>query len=188
MKKHAKGKSKRAFGILITILAVLTLYGSASAKDKKHGSEVIVLKKDGKTIRAELLAVKNDEIILMDSLNMSGITLKSDEIRKITIVKKSGFFKGIGYGLVIGGASGALLGFASGDDDPGWFSFTADEKAAMGAMGFGILGAVTGGVIGLIKGMDDSVVLEGKTPEERKLILKKLNSRSRFPQQIPQSL
>lgn len=186
MKKYSRGKKKRAIGIIIFILTIISLHGNSFAKDRKHGSDVIVQKKDGKTIKAELLAVKNDEIILMDSFNMSGITLKSDEIQKITITKKSSIFKGMGFGLLIGGGSGALLGLASGDDDPGWFSMTAGEKAAMGGLGFGILGALTGGVVGAIKGIDDAVVLEGGTPEETKLILKKLNSRSRFPQVVPQ--
>jgi hypothetical protein len=187
MKKFLGGKKKQTIGILIFILAIISLPGSFFAKDKKHGCEVIVKKKDGATIKAELLIVKNDEIILMDSFNMSGITLTADEIQKITITKKSRFFKGIGLGLVIGGGSGALLGFASGDDDSGWFRWTAEEKAVMGGLGLGVVGLLTGGIVGAIKGIDESVVLEGRTPEEMKLILKKLNSRSRFPQDVPQT-
>ena len=43
---------------------------------------------------------------------------------------------------------GAVIGLASGDDPPGFLSFTAEEKAALGAFVFGGLG----GVIGLIAG------------------------------------
>ena len=60
--------------------------------------------------------------------------------------------KGAGIGLLIGAATGAVIGFASGDDGPGWFSFTAEEKAALGAVGLGGLGAV----IGLIAGAASS--------------------------------
>ena len=171
---------------IILILTFFILLGNLSAKDRKKGADIIVQKKDGKIIKGELLAVKNDAIILMDSLNLSGITMKSKEIQKITIAKKSGFFKGLGLGLVIGGGSGALLGLASGDDKPGLFSMTAGEKTAVGGLGFGILGALAGGIVGAIKGIDESVVLEGRTPEEMERVLKKLNTKSRFPQAVPQ--
>ncbi len=55
---------------------------------------------------------------------------------------------GAGIGLLIGAFSGALIGLASGDDPSGFLSFTAGEKAALGAFVFGGLG----GVIGLIAG------------------------------------
>ena len=171
---------------IILILTFFILLGNLSAKDRKKGADIIVQKKDGTTIKGELLAVKNDAIILMDSLNLSGITMKSKEIQKITIAKKSGFFKGLGLGLVIGGGSGALLGLASGDDKPGLFSMTAGEKTAVGGLGFGILGALAGGIVGAIKGIDESVALEGRTPEEMERVLRKLNTKSRFPQAVPQ--
>ncbi len=53
-----------------------------------------------------------------------------------------------GIGLLAGAFSGAFIGLASGDDPPGFFSFTAVEKAALGAF---VLGGL-GGVIGLIAG------------------------------------
>ena len=74
--------------VIILILTSFCVLGNLSAQDRKKGAEIIVQKKDGKTIRGELLAVKNDEIILMDSINQSGIKLKSEGIQKITIAKK----------------------------------------------------------------------------------------------------
>ena len=171
---------------IIILLTFLCLLGNLSAKDRKKGAEVIIQKKDGKTFKGELLAVKNDEIILMDSINQSGIKLKSKGIQKITIVKKGELFKGMGLGLVIGGGSGAMLGFASGDDKSGWFSMTAGEKAVVGGLALGVLGALGGGIWGAIKGVDESVVLDGRTPEEMERVLEKLNTKSRFPQTLPQ--
>jgi len=172
--------------VIILILTSFCLLGNLSAQDRKKGADIIVKKKDGKTIRGELLAVKNDEIILMDSLNQTGIKLKSEGIQKITIVKKGGFFKGLGLGLAIGGGSGAVLGLASGNDEPGFFSMTAGEKMAVGGLGLGVLGALAGGILGVIKGVDESVVLEGRAHEEMERVLKKLSSKSRFPQALPQ--
>jgi len=187
MKKQFAGKRRQKIRVIILTLSFFCLLGNLSARDRKKGADIIIQKKDGKTIKGELLAVKNNEIILMDSINLSGIKLKSEEIQKITIARKSGFFKGMGLGLVIGGGSGALLGLASGDDKAGWFSMTAGEKSAAGGLGLGILGALAGGIVGAIKGIDESVALEGRTQEEMDRIFQKLNTKSRFPQSVPQS-
>lgn len=51
-------------------------------------------------------------------------------------------------GLGVGGAVGALLGYAGGDDEPGIMSMSAGSKAAAGAVTFGVLGALVGVLIG----------------------------------------
>lgn len=182
MRDKKNQKMRQSIKMIVILFLFFCLSVEIFAKDKKHGSDVQVHKKDGGVIKGELLAVKNEEIILMDSLTLSGITLNTFDIRRINIVKKSGLFKGMGLGLLIGGASGALLGFASGDDKQGFMSFTAGEKAGMAALGLGIVGTLVGGTVGTIGGLDDKVTLEGRTPEEMGRILKKLNARSRFPQ------
>ena len=56
----------------------------------------------------------------------------------------NGFFLGALTGFVVGG----FVGLVSGDDEPGWFSFTAEEKAVI----LGVLGTVPGAIIGGIVG------------------------------------
>jgi hypothetical protein len=52
---------------------------------------------------------------------------------------------GLGRGLLVGAGVGALFGFLAGDDDPQlWFSYTAEQKALMGAAGLGVVGGVIG--------------------------------------------
>jgi len=48
-------------------------------------------------------------------------------------------------------------------------------------LGFAILAAPIGGIVGGLMGIDEKIVLDGKSPEEIEQILKKLNSKSRFP-------
>lgn len=67
--------------------------------------------------------------------------------------------KGAGIGLLVGAATGAVIGFASGDDTSscsGWFClrFTAEEKAVLGAVGLGGLGAVIGLIAGAASGSE----------------------------------
>jgi hypothetical protein len=62
--------------------------------------------------------------------------------------------QGAGIGSLIGVTSGVLIGYASGDDPPGWFAFTAGEKAVLAGVGLGLTGLVVGTVVGLLKTSD----------------------------------
>jgi hypothetical protein len=174
MKKIAFKPMMKVFVPIFVLVGLLFLTPDSFAKEKRNGALILVQKKDGQRIKAELLAVKDTSLILMDSWNLSGITEDIHEIRTIQILKKSKFFEGLGYGLLIGGGSGALLGLLSGNDQGGFFRFSAGEKALMGGIGFAILGAPIGGVLGAIAGIDETISLEGRSPEEIKLILNKL--------------
>jgi len=186
-KTYLRGKRKKGF--VAVLLVVTSLFvATADAKEKKRGAELLIQKNDGQKIRGELLAVKEKSLILMDSSSLSGVTVDIGEINIIRVVKKSKLFQGLGYGLLIGGGSGALLGFASGNDKPGWFSLTAGQKAALGALGFGVLAMSVGGIWGSIKGIDESIEMEGRSQEEIKFILKKLNSNSRYPEALPENI
>lgn len=76
-----------------------------------------------------------------------------------------GAAEGMGIGAGAGALAGVLLGFADGDDPPcgdsEWcfFNLTAGEKAVLGGIAFGGLGAIVGLVIGGVAGSDD--VYEG---------------------------
>ena len=52
--------------------------------------------------------------------------------------------RGGAIGLLVGAGVGAVIGLASGDDTPCWIACTASEKAAIGAVMFGAVGAVIG--------------------------------------------
>lgn len=170
------------------VAVVLSLVMSLVAKEKKQGAELLVQTKDGRAVKAELLAVKERNLILMDTLTSSEIVIGIDQARSIKIVKKSKLFQGLGLGLLVGGGGGAGIGFLSGDDKGGWFALTAEEKALYGAVGFGILGSALGGIYGIIKGTDEYVETEGMTPQEIEGILIKLDGKARFPQRQPQDI
>lgn len=88
-----------------------------------------------------------------------------EQIKYLTLQKKNSAMKGLLIGLGSGIVTGAVLGFASGDDYVApytnsfgdifiaignAFAMTAGEKALFGAIGLGTLGAITGVVIGTI--------------------------------------
>jgi len=76
-------------------------------------------------------------------------SIDAAQINTITLKKKNAGLKGTLIGFGIGAAIGAIVGLASGDDDPKqWFAYTAGEKA----VGLGVMGGITGAVIGGIAG------------------------------------
>ena len=71
------------------------------------------------------------------------------DLEYVTISRHGRTGRSILIGFAIGATTGALAGFASGDDPPGWFALTAGEKA----FGVGLLGAGVGAITGLIIGV-----------------------------------
>lgn len=71
------------------------------------------------------------------------------QIQKVRFRRVGNTGRGIMYGAIIGGATGGIIGLASGDDPPNtWFSLTASEKALGGGIGLAFFGSIIGGVIG----------------------------------------
>jgi hypothetical protein len=188
MKKTASNPMRKVFVPVFLLLGLFFLVSDSSAKEKSNGALILVQNIDGQRIEGELLAVKDTNLVLLDSGNLCGITEDIHGIRTIQILKKSKFFKGLGYGLLIGGGSGALIGLLSGSDQEGFLRFSAGEKALMGGIGFAILGAPIGGIWGAIEGIDETISLEGRSPEEIKRILNKLSLLARFPVELPENL
>jgi len=95
-----------------------------------------------------------------------------EALRSVRFVSRGrGMAEGAVIGLLSGAAIGALIGYGSGDDCPRggcslslsgpqkgpMFGFSATQKAAFGAIGFGALGLVTGSVIGAFVGHREDV-------------------------------
>jgi len=179
----------RKNGIVAALLVVTSFFvADVSAKEKNRGAELLIQKKDGQEIRGELLTVKGSRLLLMDSSSLSGVTLDIGEISLIRVVKKSKFFKGLGYGSLLGVGIGAMLGLAQGDDEPGFMSWKAGDYALILGLAGGVLGGSVGGILGSLEGIDESIDLEGRSNDEIRLILNKLNSRSRYPAALPENI
>jgi hypothetical protein len=170
-----------ALGMLIFLL---TGNGMLFAKKEKPGATIVVQKMDGQTVRGELLQVKNGTLNLLIQENATKVNVRLDEIHSLRSEKKSAFLKGIGIGILAGAASGALGGFLSGDDEPSgpWdiFCFTAGEKALGFGVSLGAIGGVIGGGIGILKGIDKTININGLSPEKLRRIEAKLAARARY--------
>lgn len=96
-----------------------------------------------------------DSLVVVDSHGNATRILRSN----VTAVDTSaGRFRhpwqGLGIGLLAGGAAGMAIGFAQGDDPPGFMSMTASENAVLGGAVLGVLGGITGLVVGSLTKTD----------------------------------
>ncbi|HUU04607.1 MAG TPA: hypothetical protein VMZ49_01900 [Patescibacteria group bacterium] len=167
------------------LIAVLLFPGNVPAAKKKSGHTLTLTLKTGGVAKGELLAVKDDRLVIFDANSLSGKEVRIGDVAQIRVQKKAKFFKLLGLGILIGGASGALVGLLSGDDPDGWFSYTAGEKAGLGAVLGGGLGAIAGGIGGALKGIDESMNCGSLSPPALIQLFGKLKKYARDSREVP---
>jgi hypothetical protein len=161
-------KSQRK-GILresLTVILVLALFAPVLEAKERRGARLVVTKKDGTVVQGELLVVKGEDLILMDGSTSEGITESLQEIQTIKVIKKSKLLKGLGIGFLVGAVPGALVGASKGQENPGLLEFTPGGGAVAGAIVFGTLGALIGGVVGVIAGIDQNITIKNTSSQE----------------------
>ena len=104
---------------------------------------------------ARVLSVRNDSLLLQVApADTLAVALAGVTQLDVSTGRRRHTLQGAGIGALAGVASGALLGFADGDDPPGFLSMTASEKAALGGATLGVAGLVIGTVVGALKVSD----------------------------------
>ena len=180
----------KKFIFLFLVFSILALSGDLFAKERK-GADLIAQKTDGEQVRGELIAVKENSLLLLDRETGADVSVDIREIKLIEIVKKSKSLAWGGIGLVSGAVIGVLGGYLSGDDPSGMITgfgppmpfpglFTADEKALLSGISYGIIGGALGGIGGAIAGADKIIQFEGKSETEIRKALNKLRKKARI--------
>lgn len=133
--------------VLFAIVLILSL--NVSAQNEVFSNTFIrVYDLDGKkTDKGKIKAVSENSIELY--LNGETKIVPLNKIGKIKTKRSGG--NNVAKGAIIGGGSFAFIGLLSGDDDEGFFSFSATDKAALGLIGGGLLGAIVGGITTIFK-------------------------------------
>ena len=147
----------KKFTALFLVFSVSVLSVNLYAKERR-GAKLIVTKTDSQQIRGELITIKPNSLLL---LNTEGKDVSVDiaDIKVITIVKKSKALLGAGLGLIILGGGPAL-----------YIEISARNKGLKGidlgderiwALVFGLIGAAAGlligGVTGALLGTDKKI-------------------------------
>ncbi len=134
-------------------------------RDDNEGAGVTLLLKDRTEIKGELLSVRDSTITICTEHSATEdelakgvypiISIKGQEIQKITVEGESKFWEGAGYGALIGAAVGVGLGIAGGE---GGYLKTIEAKALVGAILLSPLGAITGGIVGAVNSTDEVII------------------------------
>jgi hypothetical protein len=96
-----------------------------------------------------LISMQKEQLRWYDTANKEMQRFEYNDLGKAEIYKKGKVGRSVLTGLLIGGAIGAIIGYASGDDTNSFIAFTAGEKAFGLGVGVGGLGAITGLILGL---------------------------------------
>jgi hypothetical protein len=163
---------------LFLVFSLMMLSANLYAKERR-GAKLIITKKDGQQISGELITVKPNSLLLLDTKGKDMSVYVAD-IEVIRIEKKSGFWKGAGTGALIGVGTGALIGFLDGDDSSGLFRFTAGQKAIIIGIAFGALGLLIGGIVELASKGEKTIQFENMTDLEIQETLDRLCKKARI--------
>ena len=147
--------------ILIACLFILCLHNSVEAqsplpvKADPSKSEITLLSGTDQVTGA-LFQLKDSSILVSNSLvkldyetgNYEVSELYIDDINLISTKKRGRSLQGLLIGGAIGIGTGAAIGLISGDDTGYILAFTAEQKALMGGVSLGAIGALAGAVVG----------------------------------------
>jgi len=169
----------RKIHALLGVLLLAAISTTLVAKERA-GAEVILAKKDGLVVKGELVAIKNDSVLLVDASGGGDSSIVISDIRSIKIVKGSKAGLGIAIGALVGGAAGALIGHEIGKPNGGLIDVSAAITVG-GAAGGVFAGGLAGYLIGHHTKKGEILQFEGESPERIEAILGKLRSLARVP-------
>ena len=151
--------TSKKFISLFLVFSLVML--STNLYAKKRGAKLIVTKNDGQQIQGELITVKPNSLLLLDTEGKDE-SIDIADIRIIRIVKKGAL-----YGLLVGGGLGLIAGIDN-KEDPFLDSF----------LGCIIL---VGLPVALIVGTDKTIQIEGMSDSEIQATLEYLRKKARIP-------
>jgi len=160
--------------VSVLLVVSLLIFSLDLPAKERHGAELVVTKLDGQQIKGELIAVKQNSLLLL-SPEGADVSVDIKDINIIKIEKKSKVAKGAGIGFLVGALPGALLGSLSGDPD------VEVLGALLGVAILGGVGSLMGALIGAASSQYKKIKIEGKSDAEIKEILEKLRHRARLP-------
>ena len=190
-----KGKKFIALFLILSLIEIncatlQSLSQKRESRRKKRGANLIIQKINGQQIWGELITVKPSSLLLLNTEGKD-VSVDIEEIKVITVVKKSKVSKGIGIGLVIGGVSAIYFGSKYRDTKdlgilnflyifyfllpPLWFKYELGTMVLGGS-----IGAVVGGLIGASLGRDKIIQIEEMTDLQIKEAMDKLRKKARI--------
>ncbi len=160
-------KKGKKFIALFLISSVLAL--SANLYAKKRGAELLIKKKNGFAFKGELIAVKENSLLLLQD-GVDDVSFDIRDIETIRIVKKSQVLLRALLGIPVGFIMGGMAGHISDEQ------FGGLAGAVIGIP----IGVLSGGIAGAVAGKDKTIQIEGMTDSEIREALDKLRKKARI--------
>ncbi len=169
--------TSKKFISLFLVFSLVMLSANLYAKERR-GAKLIITKKDGQQIEGELITVKPNSLLLLDTEGKDA-SVDIADIKVIRIMKKSKVWTGAGLGFLICGSGIAMYNELFFKED-GERYLKHIFTALLGLIGGGI-GALLGGFIGASAGKDKTIQIEGRSDLEIRETLEKLRKKARIP-------
>ena len=150
--------------LCVSALIVLCCLNSLNAQDTVPKIKIyrtwVYLKSEPFITEGVLYQVNDSSVSVSNSLVKKDYSrgsfkvenLHINDIETINIRKKNSVGKGVGFGAMAGFTTGAIIGWASGDDPPcsemACLRYTAGQKAVISGIAIAFLGAGIGALIG----------------------------------------
>ncbi len=161
----------RRFIASMLVVLFLTLPGAVLAQEKR-GANLIVALKDGPSVAGELIAVRQNSLVLVSPAGKDE-SIEISRISTITIAKKSKAGSGFLTGFLVGGIAGGVLGSRADEYQGG--------AILAGVLLFGALGGLIGLGIGAASGGVETIEFAGLSETQKSQVLKRLRGMARMP-------
>ncbi len=162
--------------IALALIVSLILLPAALPAKARQGASVVVARTDGSKVSGELIAVKQDSLVLLSPIGKDDSVAVAD-IWAVTIKKPSKAGKGFLYGALIGGVAGGVFGAVT-PTDSGYQALAVAVVAFVGAAAGGLIGLG----LGAAAGTDETINFAGLTEVGRSQALDRLRGLARMPE------
>jgi len=178
MKLEAKmnGKGKK-FLALFLVFCLVPLSGNLGAQVKK-GVKIEVETNEGQTISGELILVKRDSLLLLDSETQADMSVNIDVIKTILVNNKSRILE-LG---VLGGLIGVAVQGLKGTDVVGSTAHWEENPVTQSKtryLEYGGIGLGAGVLIGAVIGTNKKIQIQGRSDADIQKDLEKLSKKAR---------
>jgi hypothetical protein len=179
-------KKKRLCWLFLNLILISGAIDSLAGE--KQGAEVVVRMINGQESRGELIAVKEETLLLKEEKTGGDLSLKIDEINSVKVVNRPQTLKwtllgAVACGIAFPAAKYYMFAkeeaYTAGD----WFSRAATESLGLAAVIGVAFGTVVGAGIGMSKGKDDVFPL-AESPLMRVVYLQRLRFLARVSRPV----
>ncbi len=136
--------------ILIFVLAGAAASPPLPARERR-GSMVVVTLVDGGKVMGELLAVKEDVLLVYDAVAAQGVSIELRQATGVKVFKKAKFLKGLVIGFGLGFAATMIC------DTEGRIHGNTSMSPAL-------MAGLIGGALGVVAGMPEKITLTRDSP------------------------